>query len=35
MADSLIGRDCVIARSEARPVAYRFLVGDSCQIGIL
>ena len=35
MADSLIGRDCVIAHSEARPVAYRFLVGDSCQIGIL
>ena len=35
MADSLIGRDCVIARSDARPVAYRFLVGDSCQIGIL
>jgi glucose-1-phosphate thymidylyltransferase len=35
MADSLIGRDCVIAHSEALPVAYRFLVGDSCQIGIL
>ncbi len=35
MTDSLIGRDCVIAHSEARPVAYRFLVGDSCQIGIL
>ena len=35
MADSLIGRDCVIAHSEARPVAYRFMVGDSCQIGIL
>jgi len=35
MADSLIGRDCVIARSDARPVAYRFLVGDCCQIGIL
>ncbi len=35
MADSLIGRDCVIAHSDARPVAYRFLVGDSCQIGIL
>ena len=35
MSDSLIGRDCVIAHSEARPVAYRFLVGDSCQIGIL
>ncbi len=35
MCDSLIGRDCVIAHSEARPVAYRFMVGDSCQIGIL
>jgi glucose-1-phosphate thymidylyltransferase len=35
MADSLIGRDCVIAHSEALPVAYRFMVGDSCQIGIL
>ena len=35
MTDSLIGRDCVIAHSDARPVAYRFLVGDSSQIGIL
>jgi glucose-1-phosphate thymidylyltransferase len=35
MCDSLIGRDCVIARSDARPVAYRFMVGDSCRIGIL
>ena len=35
MSDSLIGRDCVIAHSDARPVAYRFMVGDSCQIGIL
>lgn len=35
MSDSLIGRDFVIAHSDARPVAYRFLVGDSCQIGIL
>ena len=35
MADSLIGRDCVIAHSDARPVAYRFMVGDSSQIGIL
>ncbi len=35
MADSLIGRDCVISHSEALPVAYRFMVGDSCQIGIL
>lgn len=35
MVDSLIGRDCVIAHSDARPIAYRFLVGDSCHIGIL
>lgn len=35
MTDSLVGRDCVIAHSDARPVAYRFLVGDCCQIGIL
>jgi len=35
MTDSLIGRECVIARSEARPVAYRFLVGDRSRIGIL
>jgi len=35
MTDSLVGRDCVIARSEAKPKAYRFLVGDSSRIGIL
>jgi glucose-1-phosphate thymidylyltransferase len=35
MTDSLIGRDCVIARSDGRPVAYRFMVGDSSRIGIL
>jgi glucose-1-phosphate thymidylyltransferase len=35
MSDSLIGRDCVISHSEALPVAYRFMVGDSSQIGIL
>jgi glucose-1-phosphate thymidylyltransferase len=35
LADSLIGRDCVIAHSDALPVAYRFMVGDSSQIGIL
>jgi glucose-1-phosphate thymidylyltransferase len=35
MADSLIGRDCVIAHSDALPVAYRFMIGDSSQIGIL
>jgi glucose-1-phosphate thymidylyltransferase len=35
MTDSLVGRNCVIARSEERPVAYRFMIGDSSQIGIL
>jgi glucose-1-phosphate thymidylyltransferase len=35
MTDSLIGRDCVIARSDGRPVAYRFMIGDSSRIGIL
>jgi glucose-1-phosphate thymidylyltransferase len=35
LTDSLIGRDCVIAHSDALPVAYRFMVGDSSQIGIL
>jgi glucose-1-phosphate thymidylyltransferase len=35
MTDSLIGRDCVIARSDSKPIAYRFMVGDSSQIGIL
>jgi glucose-1-phosphate thymidylyltransferase len=35
MIDSLVGKNVTIARSESRPVAYRFLVGDSSQIGIL
>lgn len=35
MTDSLVGRDCVIVRSDERPVAYRFMIGDSSQIGIL
>jgi glucose-1-phosphate thymidylyltransferase len=35
MTDSLIGRDCVIAHSAALPVAYRFMIGDSSQIGII
>ncbi len=34
LTDSLIGKDVVIARSEAKPVAYRFMVGDASQIGI-
>ena len=35
MTDSLIGKNCTIGRSDARPVAYRFMVGDSSQIGVL
>ncbi len=35
MTDSLIGRGVTITRSEAKPVAYRFMVGDASQIGIL
>lgn len=35
MADSLVGRDCEITHRDSLPVAYRFMVGDSCQIGIL
>jgi glucose-1-phosphate thymidylyltransferase len=32
---SLIGRNAVIARSEAKPRAYRFVVGDSSSIGVV
>jgi glucose-1-phosphate thymidylyltransferase len=32
---SLVGRGVVIARSEAKPRAYRFMVGDSSLIGLL
>ena len=32
--DSLIGRDAVISRSERRPRANRFLVGDHCQVDL-
>jgi glucose-1-phosphate thymidylyltransferase len=35
MESSLLGRDVVIARSERQPRAYRFMVGDSSEIGIL
>ena len=35
MTDSLVGRACVITRSEGRPAAFRFMVGDSSQIGVL
>jgi glucose-1-phosphate thymidylyltransferase len=32
---SLVGRNVVIGRSDSKPRAYRFLVGDNSQIGIL
>ena len=32
---SLVGRNVVIGRSQSKPRAYRFLVGDNSQIGIL
>ena len=32
--DSLIGRDAVVSRSDRRPRANRFLVGDHCQIDL-
>jgi glucose-1-phosphate thymidylyltransferase len=34
MDGSLIGRDVRIARSEGKPAAYRFVLGDGSQIGI-
>ena len=35
MESALLGRDVVIARGERQPRAYRFMVGDSSEIGIL
>ena len=35
MESSLLGRDVVIARGQSQPRAYRFMVGDSREIGIL
>jgi glucose-1-phosphate thymidylyltransferase len=35
MTDSLIGKNSTIGRSDSRPVAYRFMVGESSQIGVL
>jgi glucose-1-phosphate thymidylyltransferase len=32
---SLVGRDVRITRSDAKPRAYRFMVGDSSAIGLL
>ena len=35
MTDSLVGRNVCIERSDERPVAYRFMIGDQSRIGIL
>jgi glucose-1-phosphate thymidylyltransferase len=35
MTDSLLGRNVTIGQSTARPHAYRFMVGDSSQIGVV
>ena len=35
MESSLLGRDVKIVRGQSQPRAYRFMVGDSSEIGIL
>jgi glucose-1-phosphate thymidylyltransferase len=35
MESSLLGRDVTITRGQSQPRAYRFMVGDSSEIGIL
>jgi glucose-1-phosphate thymidylyltransferase len=35
MEASLLGRNVHIARSDGQPRAYRFMVGDNSEIGIL
>jgi glucose-1-phosphate thymidylyltransferase len=35
MESSLLGRDVAIARGDRQPRAYRFMVGDKSEIGIL
>jgi glucose-1-phosphate thymidylyltransferase len=35
VTDSLVGRNVCIERSDERPVAYRFMIGDQSRIGIL
>jgi glucose-1-phosphate thymidylyltransferase len=35
VCDSLIGKDVTICRAEGRPLAYRFMVGDSSRIGVV
>ena len=34
MEASLIGRNVTLERSNSRPKAYRFMVGDNCEIAI-
>jgi glucose-1-phosphate thymidylyltransferase len=31
---SLIGRNTKIARTDAKPKAYRFMLGDNCEVGV-
>jgi glucose-1-phosphate thymidylyltransferase len=35
MESSLLGRDVAISRDTRQPRAYRFMVGDNSEIGIL
>jgi glucose-1-phosphate thymidylyltransferase len=35
MESSLLGKDVRISRGERQPRAYRFMVGDNSEIGIL
>ncbi len=35
LCDSLIGNDVTICRADGRPLAYRFMVGDSSRIGVI
>ncbi len=35
LCDSLIGNDVTICRADGRPLAYRFMVGDSSRIGVV
>jgi glucose-1-phosphate thymidylyltransferase len=35
LCDSLIGKDVTISHADGRPAAYRFMVGDSSQIGVI
>jgi glucose-1-phosphate thymidylyltransferase len=34
LEDSLIGREAVVNRTQARPRALRLMVGDHCQIDV-